>query len=164
MTALLSVLVVLGVVTAVAYPLWRPGPQPAADPVGAAAEIAALEERKRQLYGSIREIGFDYRMDKLEQSDYEQETERLKMEAAGVVRAIAGLRALPPRGSAALEAEIQAARGLAGGAGSPTRPTKDAPDPSRAPGAAFCTQCGRQAAADDHFCARCGARLRSSER
>lgn len=157
MTALMAVMIVAVVTVAVAYPLWKPGPQAPADPVGPAATLAALEERKLRLYASIRELGFDYRTDKIEEADYEEEVERIKAEAVVVVREIGELRSQPPRGSEDLEAEIGAFRqGLGGDA------RDHAPEAPQASGDGFCTQCGTPAAAEDRFCSSCGNPLRTA--
>ena len=155
MEILLAVFVASGVAAVVAYPLFRPGPQPAPDPVGPEAVRAALQERKLQIYAAIRDLGFDYNTDKLEEADYEAEVEHLKAEAIGIVRQMDDLESAPVRGSESLEAEIEAARHrLEGG---PTAATQDAPTPGDA---AFCTQCGTPAGSGDRFCASCGNKLR----
>ena len=156
MTALLAVVVVAVVAVAVGYPLWRPGPQAPPDPIGPAATVAALEERKLQIYAGIRELGFDYRMDKLEEADYEEEVERLKAEAIGVVQQIDELRRHPPRGPDELEAEIAAFRERLDGS-SATRMDGEKPAAGL-----FCTKCGVPAVIDDRFCAACGNELRSA--
>ena len=147
-------MVVAVVAAAIAYPLFRPGPQPPPDPVGPAATLAALEERKLQLYAGIRELGFDYRMDKLEEADYDEEVERLKGEAVAVVRQIDELRSDPPRGPEELEAEIAALRGGFADGGDAS--------PEAGESGAFCTQCGTPAGSEDRFCASCGTKLRAS--
>ena len=156
MDILIAVFVASGVAAVVAYPLFRPGPQPAPDPVGLEAIRAALQERKLQIYAAIRDLGFDYNTDKLEEADYEEEVERLKAEAIGIVRQMDGLESGPARGSDSLEAEIEAARrGLEGGPAAATGPEAPAPG-----AAAFCTQCGTPAGSGDRFCASCGHKLR----
>ena len=85
MTALLAILVIAVVVGVVGYPLLRPSAAGLTIPLG---PITALKDRKLQIYAGIRELGFDYRMDKLEESDYEVEVERLKSEAVSVVQQI----------------------------------------------------------------------------
>lgn len=156
MTALLAVVVVTVVTVAVGYPLWRPGPQAPPDPIGPAATVAALEERKLQIYAGIRELGFDYRMDKLEEADYEDEVERLKAEAMGVVQQIDELRRHPPRGPDELEAEIAAFRDRLDGS------SADRQGGRKVDAGLFCTKCGVAAGQDDLFCAACGNKLRSS--
>jgi hypothetical protein len=164
MTALLAVMVVAVVAVVVAYPLFKPGPQAPPDPVGPAARIAALEERKLQIYAAIRELGFDYRTDKLEEADYELEAERLKAEAVSVVRQIDELGKQPPRGPDELEAEIAAfRRTLTGDTDAGATQADAAPREAPAGAAAvFCTQCGAAARADDRFCSSCGNPLRTS--
>lgn len=174
MTVLLAVLVVSVVAVAVAWPLVRPGAEAPPDPVGPAAQLAALEERKRQLYGAIRELGFDLRTDKLEEADYEQEVERVKAEAVDVVRQIDEIKNRPPRGSDELEAEIAALRGQvpdaapanavparAASAGAPGATAAQAPAAAGSAAKSFCTQCGTPAEAGDRFCSACGAPLRA---
>ena len=172
MTALLAVMVVAVVAVTIAYPLWKPGPQPPPDPVGSAATLAALEEHKLRLYASIRELGFDYRTDKLEEADYEEEVERIKAEAVAVVREISELRSQAPRGSDELEAEIGAfRRGLGGDARAHAPEASGASAAPQTPGTVavpqgsenvFCTQCGNPAAAGDRFCSSCGSQLRTA--
>ncbi len=182
MTILMAVLVVGVVATVVAYPLFRPAEATVSGMDGPDAELAALEERKLQLYAAIRELGFDFHTDKLEKEDYEEEVERLKTEAVGVMREIDGLRQRSVRGPDALEAEIarlrQTAPGGATAAGvaaagpggisaagpggvsaaasvqAPAAGTDDAPT--------FCTQCGTAARTGDRFCSGCGTPLRTS--
>jgi len=156
MEILIAVLVASGVATVIAYPLFRPGPQPAPDPVGPEAVRAALQERKLQIYAAIRDLGFDYNTDKLGEADYEEEVERLKAEAVGIVRQMDDLESAPARGSDSLEAEIEAARRrMEGDPAAAPRPA----DASAGAGQ-FCTQCGTQAGAGDRFCASCGNQLR----
>lgn len=177
MTVLLAVMVVAVVTVAVAWPLWKPGPEAPPDPVGPAARLAALQERKLALYAAIRELGFDYRTDKLEEADYEQEVERIKAEAITVVREIDELKRQPPRGPDELEAEIAAYRAQMAGAppdsaatapggAAPMADERAASDVAPAPASGgkklFCTQCGNPADSGDRFCSSCGNRLRTS--
>ncbi len=156
MAILLSVFVVASVVAVLGYPLLRPAPQPMGDPVGPAAQVRGLEERKLQIYAAIRELGFDYRSDKLLEADYEEEVERLKGQAVAVVRELDDLRHHAPRGPEGLEAEIAAVRAHPGVSGKP------APAGKGTSGPVFCTQCGEAAAGGDRFCAACGTPLRGS--
>lgn len=159
MTPILAIMVVAVVAAVVAYPLWRPGPYAPPDPVGPAARLAELQERKLQLYAAIRELGFDYRTDKLEEADYEEEVERVKAEAVAVVRQIDELRQQPPRGPDEIEAEIEAIRRrLADEVGA----AADAPRTADSADKLFCTQCGAAVAPADRFCAACGKPLRAT--
>ena len=156
MAILLSVFVVTGVVAVLVYPLLQPAAQHMTHPVGPAAELRDLEERKLQIYAAIRELGFDYRSDKLLEADYEEEVEHLKRQAVTVVRQLDELRRHAPRGPEKLEAEIAVARARLEESGKPLSAGRDSIR------AVFCTQCGEQAAADDRFCAACGTALRGS--
>jgi len=161
MTAILAIMVVAVVTVVVAYPLWKPGPHAPPDPVGPAARLATLQERKLQLYAAIRELGFDYRTDKLEEADYDEEVDRVKAEAVAVVRQIDELRNQPPRGPDELEAEIDAFRRRLAEEGA-TVAVADAPHADDRGGKLFCTQCGAAVAAADRFCAACGQPLRAT--
>ncbi len=156
MAILLSIFVVAGVVAVLGYPLLRPEVQPMGDPFGPAAQIRDLEERKLQIYAAIRELGFDYRSDKLLDADYEEEVELLKRQAIEVVRQLDELSQDTPRGPEELEAEIAAVRAGFEASGKPL-PAGDGKNV-----AVFCTQCGVPAADEDHFCAACGTPLRRS--
>lgn len=155
MEILLGILVVAGVTAVIVYPLWRPAPEPPPDPVGPAARLQALEERKASLYEAIRDLGFDYRTDKLLEEDYREEVDRLKSEAAEVLREIDDLRSAPPRGPEEIEREIDRVR-----AALESTAPEAAATPATTEEGPFCTQCGRQAGVGDRFCAGCGARLR----
>ena len=147
MTAFLAILIIAVVVSVVGYPLLRPSAAVFTIPLG---PITALEDRKLQIYADIRELGFDYRMDKLEESDYEVEVERLKSEAVSVVQQIEELRSQTPRAPDDLEAEIAAYRekldnSRKGDLGTTAR--------------RFCAECGSTVDTDDRFCAACGKEL-----
>ena len=150
MTALLAILVIAVVVSVVGYPLFWPRAAIRTIPLG---PITALEDRKLQIYAGIRELGFDYRMDKLEKADYEAEVERLKAEAVGVIQQIEEIRSQTPRAPSELEVEIATYR--------------EKLDNSRKRGSgtsarSFCTECGSTIDTDDRFCAACGKKVGSS--
>lgn len=147
MTTALVMLMLAGVIVAMAWPLLRPQPCLLTESdEGPAARLAHLEERKHGIYGSIRDLGLDFRTGKLNETDYQHEVEGLKAEAVGVLAEIELLRTQRPVGSADLEARILAARGAGDASGDTS-------------GRTFCTQCGKAAAADDRFCGACGNSL-----
>ncbi|MFQ5742926.1 MAG: zinc ribbon domain-containing protein [Acidobacteriota bacterium] len=150
MGAVFGMLAIVGALAAIAYPLWRPEPDLPPDPIGPVAELNALLERKQAIYAAIRDLGFDYRTDRLSQADYQQEVEQLKAEAVKAVRDIEELRSAPPRGPQGIEREIAAAREQLPPIDAPTHPQV----------ASYCTQCGRPADSSDRFCAACGTQLR----
>ena len=156
MTILMAVLVV-GVVAAVlAYPLFNPAPMATTEHGGVADELAALEDRKQQIYSAIRDLGLDFHTDKLEEEDYEHEVERLKAQAVGVMKEIDDLQHHSPRGPESLEEEIARAREQRSDAGSDAAGTV-----ASAEAKAFCTQCGGAARSGDRFCSSCGSPLRT---
>jgi hypothetical protein len=153
MSMVIVVIVLSAALVAVAWPLVRPELAAMESDAGPASHMAVLEERKLSIYGAIRDLGFDYRTDKITEDDYQREMATLKAEAVAVLREMETLRSSPPRGTEALEREIESARqgGAAVPSGSPSGEARR-----------FCTQCGEAAAGDDRFCANCGATLRKS--
>lgn len=150
MTALLAILVIAVVVSVVGYPLLWPRTAIHTIPLG---PITALEDRKLQIYAGIRELGFDYRMDKLEKADYEAEVERLKAEAVGVIQQIEEIRSQTPRAPSELEVEIATYREKLDNSGMGDLGTT---------AKHFCTECGSTIDTDDRFCAACGKKVGSS--
>lgn len=153
MSMVIIVLVLSATLVAIAWPLVRPELAAMDSDAGPASHMAALEERKLSIYGAIRDVGFDYRTDKLTEEDYQREVATLKAEAVAVLREMETLRSSPPRGTEELEREIERARrgtGIGPGEG------------LTASGTRYCTQCGEPAAVDDRFCAGCGATLRKN--
>jgi hypothetical protein len=167
MEALLGILVGGGALLAIGYPIWKPAPPSMGAAGGPASQVAQLEERKESTYAAIRELGFDFRTDKLSEDDYQIEMERLKSEAVAIVRQIDDISSVTPTGSAELEKEIAVVRqhlaptvlprqmAAEGAPGAPSSGLQAAPVDGP-----FCTQCGRQAGPQDRFCAGCGAQLR----
>ncbi len=76
----------------------------------------------------------------------------------GVLLVVAAYLARPFRaqGAASVERTIEAWVAEA-------RAARPSPAAEEGEAALFCSQCGRRAAPDDRFCARCGARLRREE-
>jgi len=148
------------------YPLVRPPLLAIDDGQGPWSELGGLEERKQAIYGAIRETSFDFRTDKIGESDYRREIETLKREAVGVVAQIEALRSQAPRAAKSLEDAISAAKdrishpeGDALG-GAMDDAMNAAPKPSEsAPTDRFCTSCGGPTSPEDRFCAACGTGL-----
>ncbi len=81
----LALLLALGTVLAIAYPLVRPrlrATEPALDP--AASELAAAKE---STYAAIKELEFDYRAGSLSREDYQDLESRYKRKAAALLQA-----------------------------------------------------------------------------
>lgn len=147
--AVITGVVLAAVAAALIYPIVRPPLEPITEPGGPADRLAALEERKLGIYGAIRDLGFDYRTDKLTDEDYRSEVATLKAEAVQLVAEIERLRSEVPRGPSDLEAEI--AREIEA-----LEPAERRPSAGR-----FCTACGAKASPQDRYCAACGQALGS---
>jgi rubrerythrin len=103
-------------------------PQPA--PV---SPFRHLEERKAAIYESLRDLQFEYRLDKLSDQDYQTTKVELQKELARVL---------------AETDRIKAEMGPAAPA------VKPAPEPARKPA---CAKCGTTFAQVPKFCPECGA-------
>lgn len=57
--------------------------------------IAFLRERKEAVYENLRDLNFEYKADKLPDSDYQSMKNSLEEEAAGILAEIARLEAAP---------------------------------------------------------------------
>jgi len=156
MEALAVVLVLAGALIPLVLPLFRPPLLALRAGGGPVARLQALELRKSAIYGAIREVGFDLRTDKVEQSDYDQQIALLKREAVEVVGEIEALKESPPQASREVERAIAAFR--EGGARGGEEVRHETVTPGR-----FCTQCGHAADDGDRFCAKCGAGLEPGE-
>lgn len=104
-----------------------------------------LQDEKERLLGAIKDLDLDHRTGKMGDVDYEALTGRLKAEAADVLRRL-DQSAPPPRAASPADRGSLSPAGAKGG-----ELDYAAAEPS------FCTQCGRQARADDKFCGGCGA-------
>lgn len=151
MGMVVTILVLLLVLAALAYPYWKPPLLAFESSFGPASRVAELEHQKQALYGAIRDVGFDLRTDKIGRQDYSTEVAVLKAQAVEIIAEIETLRSSPPRGPGHVEALVDAARARLADSGHVSA-SSDA--------ACFCTGCGRAAADSDRFCAGCGAALR----
>lgn len=164
MGAALGLLLIAVVAVLIVRPLWRPALEPMEEVAGPASELADLEQRKQAIYGSIRDLGFDFRTGKLVEEDYRDEAERLKAEAVEVVARIEELRSSPPRAEDEVEGRIAALRrqmapDAAGTAGDVAEDERTAGAEAAAGEVRFCPRCGRGVGESDRFCAGCGHEL-----
>lgn len=161
----IATLLLMAVAAAIALPLLRPGAEPLATPIGRVAELRTLHDRKLAIYGSIRDLGFDLKTDKLTEDDYDEAVAALKAQAVDVIGRIEDISGDVPRGSTEIERRIDEARASLAPAATgmaPPRP-RQGPDSTPTDGDAvgFCTQCGHALRAGDRFCGGCGSRLAS---
>ncbi|NKB89991.1 MAG: hypothetical protein GKS06_17405 [Acidobacteria bacterium] len=142
-------LVVIAALIPIVAPLVWPPLLRLREAAGPAADLARLEERKASLYGAIKEVGFDLRMDKMSDEDYEHEVSALKREAVIVVGEIEALRKNPPRGPEHVENAIAASR----------EESKTPAARTAVTASSFCIQCGGGLGEADRFCAHCGNQI-----
>jgi len=122
-------------------------PQPA--PV---SPFQHLEERKAAIYENLRDLQFEYRLDKLSDSDYQTTKVELQKELARVLQEIDVIRGGPaPKAAkpAASVAPIPA----------PAPPTAAAPEAQQF----VCPSCNVVFAAPLKFCGECGKPMRETE-
>jgi rubrerythrin len=130
-------------------PLWRPAPVPTATQ---ASSAETLPERRDNLLRQLKELEFDQSMGKLDANDYQQMRADLTSETSAVLAELENAKGHGPISHAStrnldleLEVEVQIARAR-------RRLSASGRDLWR------CTECGRQMAGSDRFCASCGAR------
>jgi len=161
MWILISLLLVLLAGAAILWPYLRPqavGALPAAtvDP-----QLVELYAQRDMLYQAVRDARFDLQTGKLSQEDYDQQSTRLKQNAASVLQAIDELETnlASPEMDAQIEAEVAAAREMP----EPLKKsTSNGGEVKRAGRTTdrFCGKCGASLRASDSFCGKCGESLR----
>lgn len=125
---LIALLLTMGVVVFLGYPLVRPARSLSLEGPGPSAELLARRDR---VIGELREADFDFRVGKLTTEDYNATRERLEHEAARILHAIdVQIAALDDD----IEGEVREYR-----TSHRACPNCDAPV---APGARFCVSCG----------------------
>ncbi|HEX7588576.1 MAG TPA: hypothetical protein VF478_09700 [Anaerolineae bacterium] len=158
MELILAVIVVLGVLGFIAYPLFNTPPEERTEtPVA----LDGLLSQRDAAYEALRDLDFDFQMGKLSQSDYTTMRERYKGRAAVALEQIDETNRL----SAGAQAEEQIAKLRAAKQAAP--PADDAIEREiarlragkHAPAGLRCGKCGTPYAAGDTYCAKCGNRL-----
>lgn len=143
------------IVTAVLVFLLRVRPAPLVDDIRLPAPLLELEARRRQIYASLRDLQFEYRLGKLSEQDYQKAREDLQRELSRTNQQLQALRA-----QLALEQPRQPQ--AAGSKRKSDLLTKAAPHGDRraygASTAAACTcpHCGAEFAQPMKYCGQCG--------
>lgn len=153
MWILIAILLVFVAGAAIFAPFLRQRPLQAVAE-GMDPKLAELYARRDALYQALRDAKFDLEIGKLSTEDYEQQSARLKHQAADVLRRIDQLEAtlVTPELDASIEKRVAERRH------EPQelkRSTPRADTPMRA-AAGFCTQCGAALVPGDRFCGKCG--------
>ena len=123
---------------------------------------AALEREKTLVLRSIKELEFDFAMQKVTQSDFDEMSARLRARAIGLMRQLdagGGYRA-------EIERELEKRVGKVEDATTPTGVTAGGrdfiPPENAVPAAPTCPSCEGSNDPDARFCKHCGARLSES--
>ena len=141
-----SLLILLGLIVAVAAYLAKPLVENRATPVTAGdRRLSALQADREAILTMIREIEMDHAMGKISLDDYQAQRASLVARGSAVLREIATLGGTgePDSVDAAIEAAVAERRGRA-----PEKPV------------GFCAHCGRALQRGDRFCASCGTPVR----
>ncbi|MCX7838013.1 MAG: zinc ribbon domain-containing protein [Anaerolineae bacterium] len=144
LSTILIALIVVVVVVIVAYPLFKPQfalPEPT---------YPVLEELVRQrdaMYAAIKDLENEYATGKLSESDYRSLRAKYEAKAVALLQELDRVVATLPRAETddTIEREVARLRRA-----------------SKKEGALTCPQCGAAYAAEDVFCAKCGASLRGT--
>ena len=97
---------------------------------------AHLEDKKKSIYEGLRDLQFEYRMNKLSDEDYQTTKLDLQRQLAGVLVEIEKVQALGPNAAAPAVAA--------------------AATPPQAAAACICTSCGAEFPQPMKFCGQCG--------
>ena len=162
MELILAVVIVLGVLAFIAYPLFNPSPEEGTEtPVA----LDGLLSQRDAAYDAIRDLDFDFQMGKLSESDYATMRERYKGRAAVALEQIDETS----RVSAATLAEEQIAKLRAAKQVAPTADDAIEREIARrrankgAAGGLRCDKCRTPYKTGDTFCAKCGNQLAAKQ-
>jgi hypothetical protein len=166
-TVFLFLAILAAALAFVGWPLAQPA-LVAEGPSGRDLRRSELTEEKERLLKNLTDLDLDHKTGKMEDSDFESLSRKLKGDAARVLKELdvnegkrvkradsdspAARESVPPAASASARPSDAVAK----------TPAPPPPREERASGTAprFCSKCGWKAkAADDLFCGRCGASL-----
>jgi hypothetical protein len=115
-----------------------------------------LEERKKAIYDSLRDLQFEYRMGKFSDQDYTESKLDLQRQLAVVLAEIEKIQGVPGRAVAnagvGASGAAQAGDDGAGAASDVAAPETEKPEP-----VCVCPQCAAEFAQPMKFCGECGA-------
>jgi NADH pyrophosphatase NudC (nudix superfamily) len=126
-----EIILVIGVITAIGYPLFRSSKGETAIEEG--DEYHNLLYRKDAAYLALKELEFDYGSDKIDSEDYLKLKSNMEREAVSILKQIDELK-------------------------KKTAPAPKQPA-SRAKKGRFCTVCGEKLTLNDKFCGSCGKKI-----
>ncbi len=152
MAIVFLILVILGLLAAIAYPLLKGSSYQEEDEFSNNPHLQDLLSRKEETYSALKELEFDYGTGKLSEDDYQELHSRYKAKAVSILKEIDGAEK-----EDSIESQIECAvEELRNGKSSPS--SKKAPKSS----AVFCQSCGQSNELGDKFCSACGQALKNN--
>lgn len=159
-TVLLFLLLLAAALAFVGWPLAQPA-LVAEGPTGRDLRRSELTEEKERLLRNLTDLDLDHKTGKMEDSDFESLSLKLKGDAARVLKELDVNEGKKVRRPGDAPADEPPARPPESTIAPPPPPVAAArATETKATAARFCSKCGWKAkAADDLFCGRCGASL-----
>lgn len=149
MITIVIALIIIGAIAIVAYPFFKQSNEhdaafsDASDPV-----LEGLVGQRDAMYSAIKDLENDHALDKLSDADYRSLRAKYEAKAVAILQELDNVVGSNPRAARdddAVEREIARLRRAAA-----------------TNGALKCSKCGTPHAAEDVFCAKCGASLRGA--
>lgn len=135
MITLVALLIVIGAIGVVLWPLFRSKPVPYRGQSWERERLESLLARRDSAYDAIRDLEFEYQVGNLSKRDYLELRERYRLRAARVLEEMDGL----PPGEPPQEDKAEVS------------PRPDVPERD------LCPACGQPREAGYRFCRHCGA-------
>lgn len=157
MEFILAVIIAIGIIAFVAYPLFGTAREETAESAGAFDELVA---QRNAAYDAIRDLDLDFQMGKLSEGDYRARRDKYVARAAHVLQEI---DALDGHG-AGKKIEEEVAQLRASRQNSPLgdeieREVARLRESKKATAEVHCANCGTLNHAGDGFCSKCGSSL-----
>ncbi len=147
MIYLVAVLLSIGILLYVLYPIWQKKYRFAQLPLALDnSGVTSLQQLKNEMLMAIKEIDFEYQMEKMSQSDYESLKSEYQNRALQVLKRIDELENSHSKDED-IEAQIRVCR-------------QQLKEQSRTNGGVhYCPNCGEKAQPHFKFCVNCGQKL-----
>lgn len=140
MAYVLAIIIIVGIIGYVAWPLLRKPSHEIIPDFTEQDQLEQLEEEKHQAFENIRDLEFEYQMDKLSLEDYNL------LRSAAISRGLSIIKASKTKKPISKPLEAT--------------PSKTAQDQPKIPSQTnYCPQCGTEVAHGDRFCRNCGKQL-----
>ncbi len=144
-TVILLILVIVGYW--IFHPLFRPKPIESLSPYRREDRGKALRQRKEDVYAAIKEMDFDFEMEKVSEDDYQELKSQYKAKALEILKELDTVDGGEDI-DAAIERDVHRLR---------KKKRKGGKETGRQIN--FCPHCGRKVAPKNNFCQGCGMKL-----